>query len=184
MGFSKTLRPMTPAEKETLLEHLHPRPKWLGHLLGRFCKIGEIAQGKEHLEADCRDGVVEVLAVEVERYAIGDECDDEGPIYFFELGHNQLLVLWGQWLCDPHVVTSDTLDVDQLWERNAWFKHFELVRSPSSGVVLSLKSIGRETVTSVGTVGAGQRLPAKPSEVFQGSLDALLSKSAGVPPIW
>ena len=151
MSFSRTLRPTTPDEKRSL-----------------------IANG-ERLDKD--GGTVEVLTIEVKRYAVGEECNDEGPILFFELGQNELLVLWGQWLYDPHVVTTEFLDIDELWERNAWFNHFELTRSPSSGLVLSLKSIGHETVNSVGTIGAGQRLPARPSEMFQGSLDALLNKS-------
>ncbi len=123
---------------------------------------------------------VEVLTVEVGRFAVGEECNDEGPILFFELEQNQILVLWGQWLYDPHVVTSELLDIDALWESNGWFKHFELVRSPSSGLVLSLKSIASEMVSSVGMVRAGQCLPPRPSEVFQGSLDALLNES---PPV-
>src|SRR6266545_1363029 len=177
MGFSRTLRPMTAAEKETLLQHLNPQSKGLGRLLATIFKSGEVAAGKERLEADCREGTAEVLTLEVERYASGQETNDEGPICFFELGQNQLLVLWGQWLCDPHVVTTASLDIDELWERNAWFKHFRLVRAPASGIVLSLQPSGRETVSSVGTVGAGRRLPAQPSEVFQGSLDALLSEN-------
>ena len=160
MSFSRTLRPTTPDEKRSL-----------------------IANG-ERLQSDTDGGTVEVLTVEVKRYAVGEECNDEGPIFFFELGHNELLVLWGQWLYDPHVVTTEFIDIDLLWERNSWFKCFELVRSPSSGLVLSLKSIGRETANSAGTVNDGQRLPAKPSEVFQGSLDAMLSESAVVPPVW
>jgi len=178
MSLSKELRPMSPIERQTLLAHLHPSPSWLSRLFGMFAKSAEILQGKEDLEGDCRDGVVEVLTVEVMRYAIGDECNDEGPIYFFEVGQNDLLVLWGQWLCDPHVVTSYLLDLDELWEQNAWFKHFELVRSPSSGIVLSLKSIGRETVSSVGTVCAGQRLPPQPSAVIPGNLEMLLGDAS------
>ena len=132
---------MTPQEKATLKEHLEARPRWLSRLLGSIFKTGEIAQGKEQVESDYGDGIAEVLTVEVGRFAVGEECNDEEPVLFFELGQSQVLVLWGQWLYDPHVVTTERLDVDELWERNAWFKHFELVRSPSSALVLSLKSI-------------------------------------------
>mgnify|MGYP003580405917 CR=1 FL=1 len=150
MSFTRTLRPATPKEKQSL-----------------------IANG-ERLKSDT--GTVEVLTVEVNRFAVGQECNDEGPILFFELTQNELLVLWGQWLYDPHVVTTELPDIGGLWERNAWFKQFELVRSSSSGVVLSLKSIGYETVNSVGTISAGQRLPAQPSGVFQGTLDTLVNQ--------
>ena len=147
MSFSRTLRPTTSDEKLSLT-----------------------ANG-ERLESDT--ATVEVLTIEVSRFAVGEECNDEGPILFFELSGNELLVLWGQWLYDPHVVTTEFLDLNLLWERNAWFKNFELVRSPASGLVLSLKSVGHETVNSVGTIGPRQSLPAKPSEVLQGNLDAL-----------
>jgi len=136
-----------------------------------------IEEGRLRLEGDFREQTVEVLRVEVERYAVGEECNDEGPICYFELAEKELLLLWGQWLLDPDVVTSQWLDTDELWERKAWFKHFELVRTPASGLVLALTGIGREIITSVGTVGAGQRLPAQPSEMFCGGFDALLNES-------
>ena len=148
MSFSRSLRPATPDEKRSL-----------------------VANGER---PPMDSATVEVLTVEVERFAVGEESGDEGPILFLELEQNQLLVLWGQWLYDPHVVTTWLLDVDELWERKAWFKRFELVRSPSSGVVLSLRSMGRDTVSSAGTVGAEQRLPTQPSTIFQASFDALL----------
>jgi len=147
MSFSRTVRPATPDEKRNL-----------------------IANGER---TPCDNAVVEVFRVEVSRYAAGEESNDEGPILFFEVGENELLVLWGQWLDDPHVVTSWLLDLDELWERNAWFRHFDLVRSPSSGVVLSLKSIGRETVTSIGTLDATQPLPPQPSAILKGNLNIL-----------
>src|SRR5438067_1454904 len=99
MDFSRTLRPATSDERRSL-----------------------VANG-EHPPTD--GATVEVLTVEGGRFAIGEECSDEGPILFFELGQNQLLVLWGQWLYDPHVVTTWLLDMDELWEHNKWFKHFE-----------------------------------------------------------
>jgi hypothetical protein len=157
MSLSRALRPATPDETRSL-----------------------VANG-ERPQTD--SATVEVLTVEMGRLAVGEEWNDEGPILFFELGHGELLVLWGQWLYDPHVVTSELLDIDALWERNRWFKHFELVRSPFSGLVLSLKSIGSETVTSVGMVRARQCLPPRPSELFQGSLDALLRESTDAPSV-
>jgi len=172
---------MTEAEKQTVLLHLNSKPRWLARLAMMILRDKVLAEGKRYLEADFRGATVEVLKVEVERYAIGEETMDEGPIYWFELGSNQLLVLWGQWLCDPHVVATELLDLDELWERSIWFKHFELVRAPASGLVFSLTGIGRETVSSVGTIGAGQRLPPLPSELCQGSLDALLNEGRGVP---
>jgi hypothetical protein len=167
---------MTNAEKRTVLLHLNPKPRWLTWLAMMILRDKVIAEGRKQLEADYRGKTVDVLRVGVERYAVGEECNGEGPILFVELGQNELLVLWGQWLYDPHVVTSDFFHVDELCEQNAWFKHFELVRLPSSGLVLSLKSIGRETVSSVGIVRAGQRLPAQPSGVFQAGLDGLINE--------
>lgn len=167
---------MTEAEKQTVLLHLNPKPRWLARVAMAILRDKVLAEGKLHLESDYRGQAVELLRVEVKRYVIGNECNDEGPICFFELAEQQLLLLWGQWLLDPHVVTTELLDTDELWERKAWFKHFELVRAPASGLVLSLTGIGRETVSSVGTVGAGQRLPAQPSAVFQGNLDALMNE--------
>lgn len=148
MCYSRSLRCITSNEKQSL-----------------------IANGERSVPDNAE---VEEVRVEVNRYAVGEEINDEGPIFFFEIGKNELLVLWGQWLYDPHVVISHLLDLDELWERNAWFKHFEIVRSPASGIVLSLKSIGRETVSSIGTVWAGQRLPPKSSEIIPGNLEMLL----------
>ena len=160
------------------MEYLEPRPRWLSRLLGRVLKTGEIAERKNQLERDYEHGAIEIVRVEASRFAIGEELNGEVPILFFEVGENELLVLWGQWLYDPHVVTSHLLDLDELWERNAWFKYFELVRSPTSGIALSLKSIGRETVSSVGTVCAGQCLPPQPSAVIPGNLDMLLGDAS------
>ena len=152
MSYSRSLRSVTPNEKQSL-----------------------IANGERSVSDNT---TVEKLRVEVSRYAVGEEFNDEGPILFFEVGENELLLLWGQWLYDPHVVTSHLLDLDEIWERNAWFKHFEVVRSPSSGIVLSLKSIGRETVNSAGIVSAGQRLPPQPSAVIPGNLEMLLGDAS------
>lgn len=152
MSLSRELRPATPDEKRSLA-----------------------ANGER---APIDSATVEVLTVDVERFAVGEESGDEGPILFLEVEQGQLLVLWGQWLYDPHVVTTWLLDVDELWEQNAWFKRFELVRARSSRVVLSLRSMGRDTVSSLGTVGAEQHLPAQPSAIFQANLDALLGDEA------
>lgn len=177
MSLSRATRPAAPDEMRMLLEYLHPRPKWLAGLFRRLVKSGEIARGRKLLEADCRAEIVETLNIEVERYAIGEEVNDEGPIYFFELGQKQLLLLWGQWLCDPHVVTSEALDIEKLWERKEWFRRFELVRAPASGLVLSLKGIGTETVSCERTVECGQGLPPEPSKIIEGTFTTVLGET-------
>jgi hypothetical protein len=168
---------MTAAEKDAVFLHLNPKPRWLSRFAAIILPDKAIAEGRQHLEADYRGETAEVMVVEVERYAIGEEASDEGPIYFFELGQNQLLLLWGQWLCDPHVVTSEALDIEKLWERKEWFRRFEFVRAPASGLVLSIKAIGTETVPCERTVECDQGLPPEPSKIMEGTFATMLGET-------
>jgi hypothetical protein len=51
---------------------------------------------------DLKSGYLHVVHVQSERVIEQREFNDEGPIYFVDLGNERILLLWGQWLYGPH----------------------------------------------------------------------------------
>ena len=94
---------------------------------------------------DLRHGYVHVVAVKSARVVEQKEFNDEGPIYFFELGDERILLLWGQWLYDPYVVLNyesrieDSESIEAEDEPEFPCTEFVLHRCPALGRVLRLE---------------------------------------------
>ncbi|NQT12648.1 MAG: hypothetical protein HQ582_07865 [Planctomycetes bacterium] len=59
------------------------------------------------VKADLENGLVEVIEVSGARVVQQEEYSDEGPILYFELDGETVLLLWGQWLFDPYVYGAE-----------------------------------------------------------------------------
>ncbi len=98
---------------------------------------------------DYDGSLTEVLQVEAEGLAIGEEWGDEGPILIIDLGFGELLWLSGQWLYDQSIVDRP------IWERlesspaGCWPRRFSLERAPRSGLVFGVWGTGDATESPI-----------------------------------
>jgi hypothetical protein len=134
-------------------------------MLGRLL-WGRRYAATEFLNADLAAGEAEILACSVEAYASGEEVRDEGPKLFLDTGAG-VLVLFGQWLLDPHVVTSE---MSEDAPEEEWFREFEMVRAPRSGIVFSFKAHSTQTVRPTATIAARDIPFLLPSMLLPGGL--------------
>jgi hypothetical protein len=84
-------------------------PILMGCLFGSLGAYGSVfvyrlfAQTRSESEKDELLGEVDVIEIREPRVVQQEESNDEGPIYYFDIGEGKLLFLWGQWLYDPYV---------------------------------------------------------------------------------
>lgn len=109
-------------------------------------RLGRLVSGilgrpdRSLVEEDLAHGKLELLQVEAEWLAAGDDSVTADPILFVGTG-DSVLVLFGQWLFDPHVV-------DPSYPETGFFRNFELLRAPCSGRPLKLMPAGAETIAT------------------------------------
>lgn len=155
-------RPLEPVER-AVLERM--RPGVVGRTLGRLL-WGRRYAAIEFLNADLAAGEAEVLSCSVEGYARGEEARSEGPKLFLDTG-GQVLVLFGQWLLDPHVVATE---MPEDAADDAWFAEFVFARAPRSGIVFSLKAQSAKTIRPSSTIAAKEIPFLLPSMLLVGGL--------------
>lgn len=71
------------------------------------CIYRAIKGAADAVKADLKDGRVQVIEVTNASVVQQEEYGDEGPILYFELNGETILLLWGQWLFDPHVYGAE-----------------------------------------------------------------------------
>lgn len=155
-------RPIEPNERTTL-ERI--RPGGMGRTLGPLL-WGRRYAAVEFLDADLAAGKVESISCTVDAYAKGVEARNEGPKLFLDTGAG-VVVLFGQWLFDPHVVLTEMPDDAA---DDAWFAEFDFVRAPRSGVVLSLSARSSKTIQPSSAVAATDIPFLLPSMLLAGRL--------------
>ena len=82
--------------------------------------------------------VIEVASVEVERCFVLRDFDEENPIYLLDFSR-AALILFGQWLYDPHTLLCSEAAFDTWDCGRRFFSSFEVSYVSGSGDVLSLK---------------------------------------------
>ena len=114
-----------------------------------------------------------VHRVSVEQCFVQAEFNDELPLYILDVG-TEILVLFGQWLYDPHTLAA-TETTFKAWENSAsFFQKFTLRCSAETGIVLRLE------VEDSGYVGAALLPPGlrfkqlRECQLVSKSHDALL----------
>lgn len=112
-------------------------------------------------------------------YPIQKEYNDEGPIYYLDIGDHKVLFLWGQWVYDPSVFPGSAWHSRVPIEESVLpfpCSHFRLHRCPHSGRVLRVEILG-SPIEPVRTLGVHE-IPLcglRESEVLEGGLDDLFS---------
>jgi hypothetical protein len=90
-------------------------------------------------------GSVDVYDVSVLRCFIPPDFSEELPLYLLDLG-GMILVLFGQWVFDPHTLIAQR-DIFDAWNSNkSFFSNFSMRCHRSSGTVLQLTVGGSEFV--------------------------------------
>jgi hypothetical protein len=119
-----------------------------GLLLGAYMSVAVfriLTMRARDAAADLRYGYLHVVAVKCSRVVQQKEFNDEGPIYFFDLGDERILLLWGQWLYNPHVGLNnesqieDSDSTEEEDEPEFPCTEFVLHRCPALGRVLRLE---------------------------------------------
>ena len=122
---TRSQQPMTDDEVVRITRY-QPR-NWISRLLvRRQGKLSEI------------HATVEVDQVSVEQCFIQACFNEELPLYILDAG-NFVIVLFGQWLYDPHVLLSNESTFETWDSRNEFFARFSLKRSIHTGIVFELK---------------------------------------------
>ena len=104
-------RPMKDNERKQLKAFAFPNPLigWFNDRLASAPK--SIPVTRREYTLDYERGVVEILQIDAVAFGTGEEWNDEGPIYFVDLGGDQILWLCGQWLFDPTIVDQRILNL-------------------------------------------------------------------------
>jgi hypothetical protein len=113
----------------TRMRGLRRRGNWIRNIFRRH-RDGE--------QRDPREDQLDVYHVAVERCFVPDGFSDEMPLYVLALG-DVILILFGQWMYDPHVVIASNQACDKWSRADAFFKNFSLRWSAQDGVVFELK---------------------------------------------
>jgi hypothetical protein len=101
----------------------------LGGVWETFVIYPSFKRSKLAPETDLRNDTVEVISVSDARVIEQQECNDEGPILYFEVDANRILFLMGQWLYDTENFPST---------------EFTVHRAPVTGDVLKLEVRGTQ----------------------------------------
>lgn len=90
------------------------------------------------------DANVEVIRVTDVQLIQQSEYNDEGPTYYFDDKNGRILLLWGQWIFDPHVVIlSNAHDLNSDETADVFpADRFTVHRLPESGMVLRIEVDG------------------------------------------
>ena len=93
--------------------------------------------------ANPHDVIADVYRViKVDKCYIPEKFNEELPLYFLDIG-SLTVVLFGQWLYDPHTADIPE-DVFEEWDcENEFFDSFTLWRDQNGGKVLKLSVSGR-----------------------------------------
>jgi hypothetical protein len=126
---------------------------------------------------DARDSEVEVFDIEDPIVVTQEESNDEGPIYYLDIGANKVLFLWGQWAYDPHVFPDSAWHSGSQEDESAFpfpSSRFRLHRAPGSGRVLRVDVLGTP-VKPIKVLKSQEILLSglRESELLEGSLDEL-----------
>lgn len=87
------------------------------------------------------EGVV-VCEVSAEKCFVAQGFNDELPLYIFD-EREYILILFGQWLYDPHVLTVSDQIFDRWDNEHEFFSTFTLRFSKDMGVALELEIYGQ-----------------------------------------
>ncbi len=126
---------------------------------------------------DASLGRVEVVEVTDPVVVQQEEYNDEGPIYYLDIGGGKIMFVWGQWMFDPNVfpgnhwhAAADNDDEPLPFPSS----HFRLHRAPTSGRVLRVENLGtRVQPTKTIPVKAVALSNLRECEIASGSLDDL-----------
>jgi hypothetical protein len=171
----ETHRPMTAEERQVLT--LAARPG----CLGRFFMEADDPWFTTARD-DLAEGLVQVLEFCAERWACGEDVDDNGPYWFFEIGDGTVLFLHGQALC-----TVDEGPPPEGWPQpqavepqgepgpaDGLPRCWRIERAPRSGVVFSLHWYGLETLESQRPIPRSAiNLLGHDSYRFEGNIETL-----------
>lgn len=92
--------------------------------------------------------LTEVYHVVVEKCFIPDDFNDELPLYLLQAG-DIILILFGQWLYDPHILFAPD-GAFQCWDSDGlFFKHFTIRWSTDSGIVFNFVVRDKSFIKSV-----------------------------------
>jgi len=100
---------------------------------------------KADAPTDKQQMVVDVYQASVEECFIPQDFNEELPLYLLDLG-GMVLVLFGQWMFDPHTLVAPK-DVFEKWNcERAFFRNFSLRCLAEGGTVFELSVSGTEFV--------------------------------------
>jgi hypothetical protein len=169
------------------LEHLPQILAIVGAALGIVPSLWvyrSFALGRARVLKDVLETGVEVFDVEDPVVVTQEEYNDEGPIYYLDIGDNKVLFLWGQWVYDPHVFPDSAWHSGNEEDEGAFpfpSSRFRLHRAPCSGRVLRLELLGTP-VKPIKVLKRQEILLSglRESELLEGSLNELSAAIARV----
>ncbi len=136
---------------------------------------------------DAQSGDVQIIHVLDPIVVTQEEYNDEGPIYYLDIGMGQLLLLWGQWVYDSEVFPDSPWHASSPDDESGIpfpTSDFRLHRSPSSGRVLRVELSG-VPITPIKVLKPQDVVLSglRESELFAGSLSDLPSaiRAASMP---
>jgi len=133
--------------------------------------------------SDLKNESVQIIHVTDSPVIQQEEYNDEGPILYFQLDAETILVLWGQWLVDPHTygaenhaIADDAETYLNAQDRKFAFPctEFTIHRSPKLGRVLKIETNGKP-LSPITTLD-WRDIPLQnfaDCEILQGSFDDL-----------
>ncbi len=134
-------------------------------------------------QSDLKNGSVQIIHVADSPVIQQEEYNDEGPILYFQIDADTILLLWGQWLFDPHTYGAENYTIPDDVETflNAQDRRFAfpcteftIHRSPELGRVLKIETNGKP-LSPIKTLN-WRDIPLQDfsdSEILQGSFDDL-----------
>ena len=112
---------------------------------------------------ELKTGRVELIHVEVERAVQREPHNDEGPIYYFDVGGGKVLVLQGSWLLDPErygLPPAEYDDNDELIGGEPFpVMAFTVHRLEESRDIIQFELEGRRAEIT-GVIPLGTKMPA------------------------
>lgn len=131
--------PMTNEEANEIRQIRHCRTGWFDKIFRRYPQQDD----------QIRSGIVDVYDVTVDECFVYDPGNDF-LVYFLDVG-GAILILFGQWLFDPHIVIAPVDTFDSWWNSDReFFKQFTMRCWTDPQVVLKL------------TVDTALMIPAQP----------------------
>lgn len=169
----RTTRPLLVSEQARLERHCSPRV-WERLLDALLPEVRSVQPGPQEFTQDVQHGYAEVLQVECSAFAVGDEWNDEGPIYIVQAEERTLLWLCGQWLYDPFIV-SDSVTAALETESGVpvWPRVFTLERAPCSGMPFKLYTDSHETIRACKFVSHEHLYYFGESRLLAGTLETI-----------